>query len=309
MHRTIFVALMLLIIQPMAYSQMRPASYGDSTPNVSFNKNPVKVGMNGTRSSETSAYPAATPATYPHRLIATITPSSIAGSVTFDSSNSGRATVTEVSRTTSGNSVDVVLKVVGVAMTPVSSPNGDAEIRAKLNGNVIKTTKVLVLKPSSIRSPHPEFNGSVQGQNRVGDSSTSPAYLIPAGYVMLSKGSYFTFLTIGVNDQFGNSLHAIYAGAPVTESGSAINQVLTSSGTYSDPVGFTVSDTAVLAEDPPGTPNPTIAQFMASPVPPAPYATIVQNIAVEVEGHSLNPAIVNRRVTTWVPDNLQVEWP
>lgn len=302
-----YICMLFCFICSAAIAQMRPVANGDGS--IQFNRNPVKVGIGANRTSETPVYPTTTPASYPYRLAARIKPISLAGAITFDSSNPSRATVTEVSRVTGDDYVVVILKVTGVAMTPVSSPNGDAEIRAKNNGQVVKTTKVIVLKPVSIHSPHPEFNGTVTGQNRVLDSTTSPAAATPPGYVLLSEGSYITFLDIRVDDQYGDALHSIYAGASVTEGGGCINMYMASSGTYSDPVGFSSSSWMELAENPPGTPNPAIAQFLASPVPPAPQVTAIDNKSVEVDGHSLNPAIVNRCVTAWVPDNLQIQWP
>ncbi|MDD4340867.1 MAG: hypothetical protein PHO14_01375 [Kiritimatiellae bacterium] len=302
-----YTCLLFYLISSAAIAQMRPVANGDMS--IQFNKNPVKVGIGGNRTSETAAYPATTPASYPHRLAAKIKPISLAAAITFDSSNPSRATVSEVSRTTTDDSVVVILKVTGGSMTPVASPDGDVEIRAKHNGQVVKTTKALVLKPIAIHSPHPEYNGTVTGQNRVLDSTTSPPAGTPPGYVVLMKGEYITYLEIRVDDQYGKALHSIYAGASVTEGGGCLNMYMTSSGTYLDPVSFSCDARQVLAENPPGTPNPEIAQFLASAVPPAPQTTVTQNLSVEVEGHSVNPAIVSRVVTAWVPDNLQIQWP
>jgi len=202
----------------------------------------------------------------------------------------------------------VVLQVTGVGMTPPESPGGDADIRAKLNAIPCKATKAIVLVPTAIHSPHPTFNGSVVGQNRALDLTTSPSANVVAGNVLLAS-LYIAIMTITVDDQFGNTLHAIYGGARVTEGGTPINQVMTPFGTYSDPVGNGTSSGDVPVESSPGTPNPAIAAFLASPVPPAPSQTFPQNIAVEIEGHLLNPAIANRLVTTSPPDNLKIEWP
>ncbi|MFA7160397.1 MAG: hypothetical protein WC299_13945 [Kiritimatiellia bacterium] len=170
-------------------------------------------------------------------------------------------------------------------------------------------TAGVVLKPAAIHSPHPQFNGNVAGQNRALDSTTSPSAMVGAGNVLLIS-LYITYQTITVDDQFGNTLNAIFSGSPVTEYGGvAINQLMTAAGTYSDPVGNGIIAGVVPAENPPGTPNPVIAVFLASPVPPAPASTVVQNIPVEVGGHSLNPAVVSRQVTTSPPNNLQIVWP
>jgi len=170
-------------------------------------------------------------------------------------------------------------------------------------------TAGIVLKPAAIHSPHPQFNGNVAGQNSALDSTTSPRAMVGAGNVLLMS-LYITYQTITVDDQLGNTLNAIYGGSPVTEYGGvAINQLMTAAGTYSDPVGNRRIAGVVPAENPPGTPNPAIAVFLASPVPAAPASTVVQNIPVEVAGHSLNPAVVNRQVTTSPPNNLQIVWP
>jgi len=297
---------------PAMNNQLTTGTTGVVYPQLTaeFNKDPVKVGIGTNRTSETPAYPATTPETYPHRLMATITPKDSAADVTFDSSNVARIAVAEVSRTDVGDTTQVVLQVTGVSMTPPASPGGDADIRALLKGSPCKTTKATVLVPAAIHSPHPTFVGIVAGQNKVLDSTTSPGGNVPPGYVRLIS-IYTTVLTITVEDQLGNTLHAIYGGAPVTENGEPINQTMTLAGTYSDPVGNGWTAAVVPAENPPGTPNPEIAAFLGSPVSPAPSGTAVQNFPVEIEGHLLfpNPAVVNRSVTTSPPNNLKIEWP
>ena len=172
---------------------------------VEFNKDPVKVGIGANRTSETPAYPATTPATYPHRLIATITPKDAAGSVTFDSSSVARATVSEVSRTDVGNSKQVILTVTGVAETPAGSPGGDADIRARVGVWVCKTTKAIVIKPKT----RTHAIGAAVVNNT--------AVLLEGGAGTQLTTSIDQIVTITIKDQFGNVLHSVYNGQNVVE--------------------------------------------------------------------------------------------
>ncbi|MBI4471367.1 MAG: hypothetical protein HY646_01785 [Acidobacteria bacterium] len=142
---------------------------------VEYDKDPVKVGIGANRTSEKDAA---------HRLTATITPKSGAGSVTFDTSNAARATVAEVSRTDVGDTKQVILKVTGVTETPAAAPGGDTDVRGLLNGSSCKPTKVVVIIPKAIHAPHPQFNGNVAGQALALDETTSPAANVGAGLAM-----------------------------------------------------------------------------------------------------------------------------
>lgn len=170
---------------------------------ITFDKNPVKFGIGASRTSETPVYPAVTPATFPHRLTATITPKDMAAEITFDSSNVARATVAEVSRKEVGNTVEVILKVTGVTETPAGSPNGDTDIRAKKDGEICATTKVVVIKPTS----RTHAMGALTLVN-----SSKPN----AGGTEL-KTYVRQIVTITIKDQFGNVLDPIYNGKNVVE--------------------------------------------------------------------------------------------
>jgi len=277
---------------------------------VEFNMNPVVIGVGENRTSETPAYPETNPATHPYRVMATITPKDVAGSVTFGTDIPERATVSEVSRSDAGGSQNVILKASGASMTPASAPGGDARIIARFGSVEIASAQVIVIIPAAIHRPCPQYEGVVEGINLVTDSTTSPStHGLPPGYVRVLLGYYHTVLTITVDDQFGNVLHPIYAGAQVTESGGLpINQVISPSGTYSDPVGVINTIIDVIAENPPGTPNPVIATLLSMPIDPVVSASLSGSITIEVDGHTLGPGIENRKITATAPNQLMIEW-
>ena len=173
---------------------------------VDFNKDPVKIGIGENRSSETAAYPETTPATYPYRLMATITPKDASGTVIFDSSNAARATVVEVSRTDVGNTEQVILNATGVSETPVGSPGGDTDIRAVLNGTVCQSTKVVVIVPKT------QIHGPFAGKTIMNESSVS----VPLSQTYLHSVIRAT-TTITIKDQFGDGLDSIYNGEDIVQ--------------------------------------------------------------------------------------------
>ncbi|MGI8979506.1 MAG: hypothetical protein ACR2FY_09795 [Pirellulaceae bacterium] len=114
-----------------------------------------------------------------------------------------------------------------------------------------------------------------------------------------------------MNDQFGNRLDAVYASAQVEEKSGlfwkAINQGMTATGTYRDPVfSFTykstglhrVQRTSAAAASWPTDPTEAITTFVQ-----------VQNIKVRIGGHELTTGIVGRKVTAEAPNKITVEWP
>ena len=211
----------------------------------------------------------------------------------------------------------VTFRVKGKSATPASEPTGDTFIEAFVGAYMVARARVVVVIPKAIATPHPTFNGQVNGVNMALSASSKPP-IDPAGLGLakLQPGhvaivtAYFRTLTITVNDQFGDKLDAIYAGAPVTEGGNPINQQMTAAGTYDDPVG--AQSLALNAQ----VPEDEQRYWLQVARVLSPETDQTTNIPVEVGGHSLDPAIVNRRVQfTHLPGppvprgNLTITWP
>jgi hypothetical protein len=119
--------------------------------------------------------------------------------------------ISEVSRTTVGDTVQVILKVVGLTETPVASPAGDAEIQAVRGSDVCATTKVVVIIPATrvntvAASPTAKWN-SIDGDN------------------FRSHVRYN--VEIKIYDQFGSILNDVYNGnSVVTEQISTMQNAL-----------------------------------------------------------------------------------
>lgn len=149
--------------------------------------------------------------------------------------------------------------------------------------------------------------GTFVAENRVLTTSTSPpAQGAGPGEVELAT-IYARFLTIKVIDQFNDLIGDIYVGAEVTEtlgaSNVSINQYLTSSSTYSDPVGLKihhsfVSDGSTAAMN---WPTQTLLPMVS--------ASATQNIPVQVDGFTLVPGIAARTWTSTPPSTLTISWP
>lgn len=190
----------------------------------------------------------------------------------------------------------VTFRVKGKLATPASEPKGDNFITAFVGAYEVARARVVVVIPTAIATPHPEFDGQVNGVNMALSATSRPAlqpgdlnFPLPGNVAVVT--AYLTPLTITVNDQFGTTLNAIYAGAQVTErGGEIINQQMTAQGTYTDPVGAL----AFLGQTPAA--QATAENLASVPRQLAPEVDETLNIPVEVGGHSLNPAIVNRRV-------------
>ncbi|MCH8476218.1 MAG: hypothetical protein LAT55_13435, partial [Opitutales bacterium] len=174
---------------------------------VEFDKDPVIVGLGENRTSETEAFPATDPPTYPHRLIATIVPKDAEDMVTFESSDETRITVSEEedSRSEEGNTTEVIVKVEGISMTPEDSPDGDADVRALIDNAEVATTKAVVIKPTS--------RAHEVGPLEIANTAT----LIKNETETEIQTYYEVIVTITIFDQFGNQLDAIYNGTNVVE--------------------------------------------------------------------------------------------
>lgn len=196
-----------------------------------------------------------------------------------------------------------------------SQSKGDAWIDAyvdTVSGDSYDTRpSVSVVVPGQVGTPHDTTGGGLVIANRVLDATTSPAILfLPPGQVELST-IYARFLTITVLDQFGDLIGSTYEGAEVSEFVSAdnswhtINQVLTASSSYSDPVGTreiccTAAAGSSQAQSWPSQPTLPLTQ----------NGSATQNIAVRVDGFDLSPGIVNRTLTVVSsPSSVTISWP
>jgi len=202
----------------------------------------------------------------------------------------------------------LLFSVKGTRPTSSGIPNGDTTIEARIGGQTCAKIQAIVVVPTKIHEPYPEADGDVAPQNLVLDASTSPAaWGLPPNAVQLVT-AWIQWLTIGVEDQFGDDLDELYEGVDVQERVGgvwrSINQTLTGSGTYQDPV-FVFSKPAIsqvptgsqAAQDWPTEPTLTMVAFDG-----------VQNIPVRVDGHPIG-AIKLRRVIGTPPNHVEIDWP
>lgn len=138
-------------------------------------------------------------------IVAKISPVSGASFISFKSSDTNRATITEVSRTNQDGATFVTIKVKGESPTPISFPAGDAQVEAKRWTKLLKTAQIKVVIPR-----YADYSvGSPSYQN----------YTIPSivsGQVLL--GTYVkAIIGYNIRDQFGDTLISAYNGANVVE--------------------------------------------------------------------------------------------
>jgi hypothetical protein len=227
-------------------------------------------------------------------LKAVVTPASEASKVTL----SAGASLTMSDAATSGNTI--TFKLVGKAK---SAAKGDTKITATYQGATLDHPVTVVI-PAKVATPHDTTGGGVTSENRALDAGTSPAWSSP-----LANGDVALvtlrarILTITVHDQFGDGLGDVYDGAVVSEGGLDINRRLTATGTYSDPVGI-ARLRGVFAKT-----SQTAKDWPTDPLLPFPNASIDTSRAVEIDGFSLNPAVVNRTATWTNPSTLTITWP
>ncbi|MFH0938869.1 MAG: hypothetical protein V1899_06275, partial [Planctomycetota bacterium] len=169
---------------------------------------------------------------------------------------------------------------------------------------------VSVVVPSAIGRSHPQPSGPVNGVNRCADAGTSPAMPgVPAGSCRLIT-NYDQELQVSVVDQFGETIGDLYKGSAITEYSAMIpiNQILQPDSTYVDLVGRYEDKnyvrTMVLTTSTDAITWPTDPVMLLQRSNPLP-----QNIPVQVDGFSLNPAVINRQVITTPPKNVQIIWP
>jgi hypothetical protein len=272
-----------------------PVAQAGARPSVSFSPNPVKTGYTKDGSADIKAI-----------VTATVGPKDNTYDVEIKIGGQRRVAVANIQRNPSNGTV--TFEVRGISPTDRNKRDGDTTIEAWTNGRLAGSVRAIVVIPAAIGTPHPQANGVVQPKNLAIDATTSPpAKGLPAGMVAL--GTYYQhWLTITVVDQFGNALDSSYDGVPVTESHIPNNQRM-SGGTYKDPVGRVRNVATALAGGPvarawPSQPPSPLAQ---------PIGQVTSNVSVEVGGHSLNPAVVNRTIKWSTAANgdvtVQIIWP
>ncbi len=276
---------------------------------ASFNPNPAITGYtlplaNSTIKSDTITF--------------YVSPKALANTVVLSVAGQNRVTIHDIKRNAAEGTIKFTLK--GTSATPTSAPKGDTFVLAKNGEKELARDTAIVVIPKAIAKPHPEFDGAVTGFNQAGDASTSPAWWgqLPNGSVKLLTW-YVTFLTIPVNDQFGKRLDKIYKGTAVTEhNNQPINQQMTAAGTYQDPVGsYRIpggnSEVPKTIPDPQNPsqqiPNPVVTNFVNGQALPIYVFSQTQNIRVQVGGHELDPAVVNRKMEATAPNKIKITWP
>lgn len=245
------------------------------------------------------------------QLQAVVQPSTATSTVTLTASNQLKLSSIQ----TKGNII--TFSLVGVTK---SNNRGDALITATANGTTVGTLSVSVLVPGQVGTPHDTGTGeTLVIKNFALNETTSPVAIgVPSGQVWLVTGYYY-FLTITVLDQFGGKIGDLYSGSTVTETwigdgqNHNTNQNLTTNSTYTDPTGYGkplyiwgnfVSATSTQAKDWVKATTPTL------PLPISPVSW-TDNLPVQVDGFDLNPAIVNRQITTNIgpPPTITIIWP
>jgi hypothetical protein len=243
-------------------------------------------------------------------LQAVVVPASEANKVSLSVSSRLNKSGVNVNTTTG----IITFNVVG---TTKSDSRGDATITATY-GDMMTTAPVSVVVPSKIATPHDTIGGGVVIENRVADATSPAALGLPSGKVALAT-FYMRFLTLTVHDQFDDSLGDVYLNAEVSELWEvdnqyhSINQPLSATGTYLDPVGRPIGTRIVDAGSSDANNWPSAAKIAA----PSGCDAELSDIQVKVDGFSLNPAIVNRSITlcgdssstTAPPVQLNVLWP
>ena len=262
---------------------------------VNFSADPIRTGFLklGNKNSATSN-------TIVTPFTATVFPHNKTDDVEFSKEDPDNrlSEFTVVSRDPSTGTVNFRIK----AQKESAVEEGDVTIRAKLSGTDISETKVVVLIPKAVGTPH-----DVRDFSQVtptSDRTTSPAAPTPQGKVSLAT-AWLYWLTIQVVYQFGRPLTSVYQGADIFEKNN-INQDLTPSGTYQDPVGKVQLN---VFENPVDKNGPLEKEWLDRVPQPLLSFRETQNIDVWVGGHPLSPAIVGREVIASTELGIKIVWP
>jgi hypothetical protein len=194
-------------------------------------------------------------------------------------------------------------KVISRKGEPLAKPLPITIEALDKNDKVLGKAPIIVVIPKSAgpgilpKKGQTSVKMIVTAQNKALNNGTAPALpqvIAPKGQLTSIWGA---FLPVNVYDQYGVLLDQIYNGQPVTEGGVPIN-VTVSKGQYKDFTGSRVSGGVVDLSTDKG--KKAAADWATQP-PKAVFLPPLylkkgetQNIPVEVGGHSLKPAIVNR---------------
>lgn len=264
-------------------------------PRVTFDPSPIVTGYSLPVAESTI-----------HRdATATVTPPECANDIQFRITGQNRLKPIAVGNRDATTGA-IALEVFGNSGTPDAVPNGDTTIESfwtPFPAFATGQTQAVVVIPDAIAKPYPQADGIVQGQNILVNNTTSPAANVAAPQV-IRMTAYVHWLTIAVNDQFGNRLDALYAGQPVTEFDKVpMNQNMQADGTYRDPVGKGVVDEIALDPDDPLA----IAWPNQAPRPLNDSNFVKQHIPVQVAGHEVEAG--KERTLMWLrTGRIIIEW-
>lgn len=265
---------------------------------VSFSPNPIETGADREPHQQGAIFAKVTATVVPKDLVSDI---SVNNFTTLPQGTGAAAVENSQPDYSTGQ---IVFDLYGTAGTAPSMPNGDVKIEAKDGSAVLGSAMVIIEIPKAIGTPHPTFGPqAVSPAHYVLTSGSSPAgFGVPLGKELLDTAA-LDWMTIPVIDQFGKALSSVYKGAPVDEeegsSWDPINQTMSASGTYQDPVYVYTSGQTVPVGNPNNVPWPALTS------PQGPYSA---SASVEVAGFQLNPAIVNRNVS-YANGMLTITWP
>lgn len=239
----------------------------------------------------------------------TITPAAEANNVAV--THSQNLMVIQGATTVAGNVATIPLQVVGAVASVAAGDGWIRAVHGLSQANVQRPFSVVI--PAQIGTPHPQQPGiQATGTNQVlTAASVPPAQGLADGDVMLAT-VYTTPLTIIVWDQFQQLIGDIYVGATITEFNQLpMNVALAADSTYVDTVGFPIPRSGSTKGPGIFAANSPEAQAWPNAATAAPGEQMisVQNVAVQVDGFALNPAIVNRIVAINPNGFMIVDWP
>lgn len=184
----------------------------------------------------------------------------------------------------------------------------------------VATASVSVVIPRSIATPHDTTGAGLVIQNMALNVDTSPGLIdVDSSHKKLVT-VYIRSLVITLKDQFTDLIGDVYLDAEVSEAEEnssmvfSIHQHLTSSSTYTDPVGTFIGTTIVAATDSTSI-NNWVNGSTKNPLPGG-SSPITQRLSVFVDNFRLqaDPAIANRTLTfsgsgtTSPPVTLTITW-
>jgi len=224
------------------------------------------------------------------QLKAVVTPAARASSVTLVGDK------VQISNTSVDTTSGVItFDAVGIT---ASQQQGDGSIKAKIGTTVVGTQTATVVIPAKLTHDN---GGSFTIQNVAMNSTTAPPNSLPASQFQLNTLYYKPFV-VTIKDKWDNHVGDAYAGAEITEvfgtsPEASINVALSSSGTYTDPVGVVAPGITVASNDSRVTAWPSQPRIEAL----APGGSFPQthNITVRVAGFEITPPspTISRSVT------------